>query len=130
MANLLLSERDASPVGHNWSTNFIRRQPRPQTRSKMRSYDSQRALCEDPVKIQEWFRLVANSIANFGICVEDIYNFDKTGFLMGQIGTTTVITSSDCTTRPKLVQPSNRDWVTVIQGINSQGWTVPPFIIF
>lgn len=129
MANLLLRERDASPVGQNWSSNFIQRQPKLQTR-KTRSYDSQRALCEDPAKIQEWFRLVDNFIAKFGICVEDIYNFDETGFLMGQIGTTTVVTSSDRTTRPKLVQPGNRDWVTVVQGINSQGWTIPPFIIF
>lgn len=129
MANLLRRERDASPVGKNWAENFIRRQPELQTQ-KTRSYDNQRALCEDPEKIQDWFRLVANFIAKFGICVEDIYNFDETGFLMGILGTTTVVTSSDRTTKPKLIQPGNREWVTVIQGINSQGWAVPPFIVF
>jgi hypothetical protein len=82
------------------------------------------------VKIQAWFRLVENFIAKYGIRVKDIYNFDETGFLMGQIGTTLVVTSSDHTTRPKLHQPGNREWVTVIQGVNSQGWTIPPYIIF
>jgi hypothetical protein len=28
-----------------------------------------------------------------------------------------------------LIQPGNREWVTAIQGVNSQGWTVPPFIV-
>jgi len=129
MANLLRRERDASPVGKNWAENFIRRQPELRTQ-KTRSYDNQRALCEDPEKIRAWFRLVANFTAKFGIRVEDIYNFDEAGFLMGILGTTTVVTSSDRTTKPKLVQSSNREWVTVIQGINSQGWAVPPFIVF
>jgi len=129
MANLLRRERDASPVGKNWAENFIRRQPELRTQ-KTRSYDNQRALCEDPEKIRAWFRLVANFTAKFGIRVEDIYNFDEAGFLMGILGTTTVVTSSDRTTKPKMVQPSNREWVTVIQGINSQGWAVPPFIVF
>ena len=129
MANLLRRERDASPVGKNWAENFIRRQPSIKT-CQTRSYDNQRALCEDPEKIHAWFKLVTNFMTKFGILEEDIYNFDETGFLMGIIGTTTVVTSSDRTTKPKLVQPGNRDWVTVIQSINSQGWAIPPFIIF
>ena len=31
--------------------------------------------------------------------------------------------------KPRLAQPENREWVSVIQGINSQGWALPPFII-
>ena len=48
---------------------------------------------------------------------------------MGVISTATVVTSSDGRAKAKKVQPGNREWVTVIQGVNSQGWTVPPFII-
>ena len=57
---------------------------------------------------------MANFIAKHGIRVEDIYTFDERGFLMGILGTTAVVTSSDRTTKPKLVQPGNREWVTVI----------------
>jgi hypothetical protein len=50
MADPLLIERDASPVGKNWTTNFINR--RPEIKSKFnRKYDYQRAQCEDPVII-------------------------------------------------------------------------------
>jgi hypothetical protein len=26
-------------------------------------------------------------------------------------------------------QPGNREWATVIQGVNALGWAIPPFII-
>ncbi|EMD96379.1 hypothetical protein COCHEDRAFT_1210574 [Bipolaris maydis C5] len=42
---------------------------------------------------------------------------------------TAVVTASERRRRPKTVQPSNREWATVIQGINATGWTIPPFII-
>ena len=108
MADLLLSERDASPVGKNWTTNFIKR--RTELKSKFsRKYDYQRAQCEDPVIIEGWFRLVQNTIAKYGIVDEDIYNFDEAGFQMGVIGTARVVTSSEARNRPKKAQPGNRE---------------------
>jgi hypothetical protein len=68
-------------------------------------------------------------VAKYGIADADIYNFDETGFMMGIISTGTVVTSSERRSNAKLVQPGNRQWVTVIQGVNSQGWCVPPFIV-
>ena len=74
----------------------------------MHLYNNQRALYKDPEIIENWFRLIANFIAKFEICIEDIYNFDKTGFLIGIIRTIIIVTSSDCITKPKLVQFDNR----------------------
>src|SRR5690554_5045973 len=65
MANLLLTERDASRVGKHWASNFIKRQPKLKTRVN-RPYDYQRALCEDPDAICAWFQLVANMRAKYG----------------------------------------------------------------
>jgi hypothetical protein len=31
--------------------------------------------------------------------------------------------------KAKLAQPGNREWATVIQGVNALGWAIPPFII-
>lgn len=36
---------------------------------------------------------------------------------------------SDCTGKPFLVQPGNREWVTSIECINAAGWALPPFPI-
>ena len=33
--------------------------------------------------IEDWFRLIHNFIAKYGILKEDIYNFDEIGFLIG-----------------------------------------------
>ena len=60
---------------------------------------------------------------------DDIYNFDETGFVMGIIFAGMVVTTSDGRGKAKLAQPSNREWATVIQGVNALGWAIPPFII-
>jgi hypothetical protein len=128
MANQLLRARDAPDVGKRWATNFVRRRPELQTRFS-RKYDYQRAKCEDPKAIGEWFALVQNVKAKYGILDEDTHNFDETGFMMGIIFAGMVVTTSDGRGRTKLAQPGNREWATVIQGVNSQGWAIPPFII-
>jgi hypothetical protein len=128
MANRLLAERDAGRVGTRWAHNFVKRHPELTTRFN-RKYDYQRAQCEDPEIIRGWFALVRNTIAKYGIQEADIYNFDETGFLMGIISTAMVVTSSERRGRAKSKQPGNREWATVIQGINATGWAVPPFII-
>jgi hypothetical protein len=128
MANHLLRERDAPPVGKRWAYNFVKRQPQLRTRYTRR-YDYQRAKCEDPKIIGEWFTLVQNVKAKYGIVDDDIYNFDETGFMMGIIFTGMVVTTSDGRSKAKLAQPGNREWATVIQGVNALGWAIPPFII-
>ena len=128
MANRLLTTRGVTRVAERWPNSFVRRRPELAT-CFTRKYDYQRAKCEDPKLIHDWFALVRNTIAKYGIDKADIYNFDETGFMMGVISTSTVVTSSDGRQRVKMVQPGNREWVTSIQGINSQGWAIPPFII-
>ncbi|EGU73081.1 hypothetical protein FOXB_16409, partial [Fusarium oxysporum f. sp. conglutinans Fo5176] len=128
MANSLLADRDASPVGKRWAHNFVRRQPELKTRL-FRRYDYQRAKCEDPTIIRDWFRLVQNTIAKYGIRSDDIWNFDETGFMMGIIMAGMVVTGSERQGRPKSVQPGNREWITVIQAINAEGQSIAPFII-
>jgi hypothetical protein len=49
--------------------------------------------------------------------------------MMGVISTAMVVTSSERRAKAKRVQLGNREWVTVIQGINSQGRNVSPFVV-
>ena len=57
MANHLLHERDAPPVGKLWAHNFVKRQRDLRTRYTRR-YDYQRAKFEDSRVIRPWFALV------------------------------------------------------------------------
>ena len=128
MANQLLRERDAPPVGKRWAYNFVKRQPELRTRWT-RKYDYQRAKCENSKVISAWFALVRNVKAKYGVVDDDIYNFDETGFMMGIIFAGMVVTTSDGRSKAKLAQPGNREWATVIQGVNAFGWAIPPFIL-
>jgi hypothetical protein len=113
MADKLLAARGAGQVGQKWPANFVRRTDSLKTRFN-RPYDKQRALCEDTVLIRSWFELVEQTKAKYGICDEDVYNFNKAGFTMGKITTQLVVTASERRGRLKAVQPGNHEWVTVI----------------
>jgi hypothetical protein len=134
MANLLLQKRsqdqtNPTTIGQRWVYNLVRRHPALKSRYN-RKYDYQRAKCEDPALIRPWFQLVRNTIEKYGILDADIYNFDETGFQMGVISTTKVITGAERSNRPVSVQPGNREWVTAIDCICADGQSLPPVIIF
>lgn len=132
MADLLLTkrgERIPQKVGENWVTNFIKRQPELRT-CFLRRYDYQRAKNEDPKIITEWFTRVEKAISENGIVLEDIYNFDETGFAMGLISTARVVTRSEYYGKKHVLQPGNREWVTAIECISASGWALPPCLIF
>ena len=128
MANMILESRGGKRVGKLWAHRFIQRQLDLKTRFN-RVYDFQRALCEDPEVLGTWFRLVENIRAKYGVTDSDFYNFDETGFMMGVICPAMVVTRADRRGRGKAVQPGNREWATAIACINSEGWSVPPFLI-
>ncbi|EED24000.1 conserved hypothetical protein [Talaromyces stipitatus ATCC 10500] len=107
MADYLLSQRASQQVGEKWVYNLIQR--RPEIESKFsRKYNYERAKCEDPKIIQEYF--------------------DRTGFAMGFCVTAKVITGSDRYARPKLLQPGNRGWVTAIEAVGSIEWALPSLV--
>ncbi|KAL3707903.1 hypothetical protein TMatcc_005885 [Talaromyces marneffei ATCC 18224] len=106
MANLLLSQREDEHVSEKWVYRFVNRHP------------------------EEYFDRVRAAIQEYGILSEDIYNFDETGFVIGLCATAKVITGSDRYSRPYLLQPGNREWVTAIKAVNSTGWALPSYVIF
>ena len=109
MANILLSQNgsvNTQPVGKNWVSSFIKRHNEIKT-TYSRRYHYQRAKCEDPKIIREWFDLVQITIMQHGIAYEDIYNFDETGFAMSLIATAKVVTRAETTGCSALLQPRN-----------------------
>lgn len=134
MAKLLLQKRSQNQanlltVGKLWVHNLVKRHQALKSRYN-RKYDYQRAKCEDPVLIQQWFKLVYNTIEKYGILDADIYNFDETGFQMRVISTAKVITGAERSNRPVSIQPGNCEWVTAIDCIRADGQSLPPVIIF
>jgi hypothetical protein len=129
MADKLLAIRGGKPVGKCWPDRFVTRS----AELKMafnRAKDRQRILQEDPEIIGAWFKLVEETKAKYGVHDDDVHNFDETGFQMGVIGSMKVVTGAERRARPQLVQPGDREWVTVIQSVCAAGYATPPFIIY
>jgi hypothetical protein len=98
MAIVLLAARGQNPppppVGKNWVSRFVNNQSELQTKWN-RKFHSQRARCEDPVKINAWFKIVEEARQAYGIFDKDAYKFDETSFMIGVAATSKVFTSSD-----------------------------------
>ena len=129
MANKILATRTEERVGKCWASRFVTRTDELKIAFN-RAKDRQRVLQEDPEVISKWFQLVRETIDKYGVQPDDIHNFDETGFQMGVIGLMKVVTASERRTRPTLIQPGNREWVTVVQGICAAGYAISPFIIY
>jgi hypothetical protein len=129
MADKLLAIRGGKPVGKCWPDRFVTRS----AELKMafnQAKDRQRILQEDPEIIGAWFKLVEETKAKYGVHNDDVHNFDESGFQMGVIGSMKVVTGAERRARPQLVQPGDREWVTVIQSVCAAGYATPPFIIY
>jgi hypothetical protein len=129
IANILATQKGLEPVGKLWRHNFIKRTPRLKTKLSRR-LDWQRARNEQKDAYIQWFELVKNMINFHGILEDDIYNFDETGFRLGQAGNHHVVTTADRKGRPTLIGSDSSEWVTIIACVNARGWQVPPFVIF
>jgi hypothetical protein len=80
MAGLLASQYGRQiTVGVNWPRTFIDCYDTLKSKYNQK-YDYKRALCEDPHLIRAWFQRIQQTIVEWGILEEDIYNFDETGF--------------------------------------------------
>jgi DDE superfamily endonuclease/Psq-like protein/Tc5 transposase-like DNA-binding protein len=135
MAQVLRARRGSSAparaIGKNWIYRFLKKHPALKARLQ-RSRDAQRAKNEDPRVIRPWFQRIKETREKYGIPDEDVYNFDETGFAMGLIGgsgSSKVVGLSDSVGRATVIQPGDRTWTTVIEGINATGWAIPPFVI-
>lgn len=113
IANLLRVNRDALPVSKRQVGNFIKRYLELKTRF-FRKYNYQRAKCEDLITINAQFRLIANIIAKYSIRLDNIYNFDEIGFIIGVIVSGIVIIGVERRGNLKRVQPRNREQVIII----------------
>jgi len=134
MAQALVDKRGSQAlqitIGKHWVYRFVQRHLELDSRLT-RQLDSQRAQCEDPKIINAWFKRIQETREEFGILDEDTYNMDETGSAMGVIaslGASKAITSMPCG-RVCSIQPGNREWVTIIEGINASGFAIPLFII-
>jgi hypothetical protein len=50
--------------------------------------------------------------------------------MMGKISSQLVVTGLEKPGKQKKLQPSDQEWVTLVQGVAATGRIIPPFLIF
>ena len=58
-----------------------------------------------------------------------MYNFNKSSFLIGKISLQLVVTGLEKPRKRKKLQPGDREWVTLVQGVRATGKVIPLFLI-
>ena len=78
--------------------------------------------------VERWFEDYKQVITEHGICQQDIYNFDETGFQIGVGRDQFIITRH---LKKKLFNGSvtNRESVTVLEAVSVDGFVCPPLIV-
>ena len=93
MANKLLATWDSGKVSIKQALNLIRQTLELKTYFNYK-YNYQRAKNKDIEVIKGQFKLIYNTITKYRIYKDNIFNFNKTGFIIGIIATVKVVTAS------------------------------------
>jgi DDE superfamily endonuclease len=91
--------------------------------------DKNRFAAQDPIIISDWFKLFNNTIKEFNIHPSDIYNMDEKGFMVGMLQRTKVIISKYQIAK-YMMEPGNREWVSLIECISLDGRLLFLWVIF
>lgn len=127
-SDLLKKRGDNSPLGHNWYKNYLVRHP--MIKSKLaHAHDQSRMDAINQETLQQWFSLYNEVVIKYGILAEDQYNMDEKGFMKGTTGNSKVLVPVQ-DEKAWVIQPGDRDWVSVIETIGMSGYSPPPFVIF
>jgi len=128
-ANWTPASTDEKPpsVGQHWVGRFLERHPE-YTLKRQKVPDLERKRAESYENLQNWFQLLQDAIAGFGIDSDDIWNFDETGFRIGTGRGQLVITKQQ--RQLYLGHPTNRESATAIEAVSAGGAHIPLFLIF
>lgn len=125
---LLIAKGDHQPLGQHWYKNFLARHPQFKLKYS-RGLDQKRKDAGSYNTVQDWFQLYRDTCLKYGIPDGDQYNMDEKGFAMGLVNSVKVIVPIE-EAQAFVAQPGNRDWVSVIECISGNCYSLPAFVIF
>jgi hypothetical protein len=89
--------------------------------------DIQRKRAQEPDVIQSWFDKLSAFIAEFGILVEDIWNFDERGIRIGVAKNQYAWTQNGHTTF--IPHANNREQIILVEAVSAGGDVITPMIV-
>jgi hypothetical protein len=128
-ANTILRRNGANhTVGHNWVYRFIKRLPPEFNLIKQKPMERKRFEAEDISLIQAWYDRLEIQINTYSIRPMNIYNFDESGFQLGQGKAQNVVTTNPAAAA-HIPTGDKGESVTTIECIAANGWVMAPFFL-
>ncbi|EED12051.1 conserved hypothetical protein [Talaromyces stipitatus ATCC 10500] len=133
-ANFLLREDFTGPgeprgVGKTWVDRFLTRLPEGYQRIKQKPQEVDRTGAEHYGEIERWFIDLKLVMQKLHITPKNLWNFDETGFIVGQGKSESVVTKYPKTAK-RVSSLSSRESLTVVESINAEGrdpeWLIAP----
>jgi hypothetical protein len=134
-ANQILQSRDpqALELSSTWYSRFKTRHPEV-TKTTVRSLEVSRYSCEASGEkhIENFFENHRNAVNSHNIGASECWNEDEMGIRQGVMSgkLEVLVILGDRKERPTLVNPNNRELVSLVGCANAAGIAIPPFVIF
>ncbi|KAJ6109532.1 hypothetical protein N7486_001767 [Penicillium sp. IBT 16267x] len=126
-ANSILARSKQNPVSKMWASRFAKSLPEGYFWIKQKPMDEKCLQSEDISRLMTWFEHVGDLIE--GISPKNIYNFDGTGFQLGQ-GRPQMVVTRYPNSSEKHTAKDRGQIVASIECIAADGWVMVPYLIF
>jgi hypothetical protein len=123
----LSSGGKAQTLGGHWFTRWSKRHPEMHEIHTKAMENSRKSACS-AIDIVEWFELLKKCKEEFDIQDVDIWNFDETGFQVGNLKGAAVFVPREIK-KAFIRDPHNRELVTCVECVSAAGEALPSFII-
>jgi hypothetical protein len=127
-ANRIIHRRDPQrpSLNKNWAYKFIKRLPPHLGLIKQKPKEGNRMAAEDLGLLTSWYERLELFIKSKNLQPRDIYNFDESGFKIGE-GKPQKVVSSRTTSHVATGGPAEA--ITAIECIAADGWLMPPWFL-
>jgi hypothetical protein len=121
------------PVSESWVTRFINRHAIHPISQYSTGMDADRHNADSFVKYKLYFDSLQAKIAEYDVEVENTYNMDEKGFMIGTTTRTKHVFSRRMWEKKEVretLQDGNRAWVTLLACVCGDGSALPPGLLY
>jgi hypothetical protein len=119
--------------GKHWPGRFLKKHQIELTSAYTTAMDANRKRADSAYKYARYFNLLARKLDEYKVELENIYNMDEKGFLIGMLSKSLRIFSKRKYQQggfKERLQDGNREWITTIACICADGSSLSPALIY
>jgi hypothetical protein len=120
-------------VSESWVTRFINRHGIHLISQWATGMDSNRHQADSGDKYSLYFKLLSETMAQYGVEPRHTYNMDEKGFLIGITGRSKRVFSRRMWEKKEVraaLQDGSREWITLLACVCADGSALPPSLIY